>query len=49
MWLFVVAWPAAAGYLLAEDIALVDLTENTPSELVFGAPTRRLHPHPREE
>lgn len=43
MWLYVVAWPASAGYMLAEEIAIHDLAESLPSELVFGAPSRRLH------
>src|SRR5687768_2045625 len=44
MWLYAVTWPASAGYLLAEDILLHDLTESIPTELVFGAPSRRLRP-----
>jgi hypothetical protein len=44
MWLYVIAWPASAGYLLAEDIVLHDLADAVPSELVFGAPSRRLRP-----
>jgi hypothetical protein len=43
MWLYVIAWPAAAGYLLADGIELHDLAEAQPSELVFGAPSRRLY------
>jgi hypothetical protein len=43
MWLYAVAWPALAGYLFAEDLSLTDLTENTPSELIFGAPSPFLH------
>ncbi len=42
LWLYVVTWPAAAGYLLAESIELRDLVEARPSELVFGAPSLRL-------
>jgi hypothetical protein len=49
MWLYVITWPAQAGYLLAEEILLHDLTESIPSELVFGAPTRRLRPAAAEE
>jgi hypothetical protein len=45
MWLYAVAWPAAAGYLLAESIRLIDLVEALPSELLFGAPSRRLSPN----
>jgi hypothetical protein len=43
MWLYVVTWPAAAGYLLADGIELHDLVEAQPSELVFGAPSGRLY------
>jgi hypothetical protein len=44
-----IAWPAEAGYLLAEDIALTDLADGIPTELVFGAPSRQLSPHRRRE
>ncbi len=44
MWLYAITWPAQAGYVLAEEIQLHDLTESLPSELVFGAPSRRLRP-----
>jgi hypothetical protein len=44
MWLYVITWPASAGYVLAEQITLHDLVESQPSELVFGAPSQRLHP-----
>jgi hypothetical protein len=43
MWLYAITWPAAAGYLLAEDLVLHDLTEDVPSQLVFGAPSPYLH------
>ena len=43
MWLYAIAWPASAGYLLAEDVVLHDLTEWTPPELVYGAPSPYLH------
>ncbi len=48
MWLYVIAWPAPAGYFLADGIALHDLVDTQPSELVFGAPSLRLRPdvHP---
>ena len=49
LWLFAIAWPAQAGYLLAEDIQLHDLTESVPSELIFGAPSARLRPGPGKE
>lgn len=49
VWLFVLTWPAQAGYLLAEEIQLQDLAESAPAELVFGAPSTRLRPVAREE
>ncbi|WP_322112170.1 DUF6758 family protein [Paractinoplanes hotanensis] len=39
MWLYAVAWPASAGYFLAEHVVLHDLCEGVPSELVYGAPS----------
>jgi hypothetical protein len=45
LWLFVVGWPATAGYLLAEAISLIDLGDSAPQELVFGAPSARLSSH----
>jgi hypothetical protein len=49
LWLFAIAWPAQAGYLLAEDIHLHDLADSVPSELIFGAPSTRLRPAPPRE
>jgi hypothetical protein len=43
MWLYAVAWPASAGYLVADDLSLCDMAEVVPSELVFGAPSPYLH------
>lgn len=43
VWLYAVAWPAAAAYLLVEDLVLHDLVESVPGELVFGAPCPYLH------
>lgn len=43
VWLVVVAWPASAGYLLAEDLVLCDLIDWLPPELVYGALSVRLH------
>lgn len=43
MWLYAIAWPASAGYLLADEVVLHDLTEWTPPELVYGAPSPYLH------
>jgi hypothetical protein len=48
VWLVAVTWPAAAGYLLADDLVLRDLTEWLPPELVYGAFTPRLR-NPRIE
>lgn len=42
-WLYAVAWPASAGYILAEHVVLNDLTEWMPPELVYGAPCPHLH------
>ena len=44
VWLYAIAWPAPAGYLLAETIVLHDLAVSVPAELVFGAPSGRLRP-----
>jgi hypothetical protein len=43
MWLYAVAWPSSAGYLVAEDLSLCDLVELLPGQLVFGAPSPYLH------
>lgn len=43
LWLYTVAWPATAGYLLADQMVLRDLTDGVPSELAFGAPSPHLH------
>jgi hypothetical protein len=43
MWLYAVAWPASAGYFLAEHVVLHDLSEGIPPELVYGAPSPYLH------
>ena len=43
MWLYAIAWPASAGYLLAEDVVLHDLCDWLPPELVYGAPSPYLH------
>ncbi|MGA8114659.1 MAG: DUF6758 family protein [Actinocatenispora sp.] len=37
VWLYAVAFPAAAGYVLAEHVVLHDLTDSRPAELVYGA------------
>jgi hypothetical protein len=42
-WLYLVAWPARAGYLFAEDLTLVDLVDTLPGQLVYGAPSPYLH------
>lgn len=43
VWLYAVAWPASAGYVLAEHVTLHDLAEFVPNELVYGAPSPYLH------
>jgi len=43
MWLYAVAWPASAGYILADSVELHDLSEWVPPELVYGAPSPYLH------
>jgi hypothetical protein len=42
LWLYAIAWPADAGYLLAEPIELTDLNDWRPTELVYGAPSPQL-------
>jgi hypothetical protein len=37
IWLYAVAWPPDAGYVLSEHIVLHDLTEWLPTELAYGA------------
>jgi hypothetical protein len=44
MWLYVIAWPSGAGYLLADGITLHDCVDSLPAELVFGADSGRLRP-----
>jgi hypothetical protein len=39
LWLYAVAWPADAGYVLSEHIVLHDVTDWLPPELVYGAPS----------
>ncbi|WP_348775175.1 DUF6758 family protein [Solwaraspora sp. WMMD791] len=43
LWLYAVTWPADAGYLLAEDIVLRDLSEEVPPGMMYGAPSPYLH------
>ncbi|MBT8224924.1 MAG: hypothetical protein HKP61_11405 [Dactylosporangium sp.] len=43
LWLYVISWPAAAGFVLAEDLLLHDLGESVPTQLRFGAPSPYLH------
>ena len=45
-WVYAIAWPPAAGYLLADGISLHDLFEELPNELVYGADSGRLRPSP---
>lgn len=37
LWLYAVAHPATAGYVLAEHVVLHDLTDFRPAELMYGA------------
>jgi hypothetical protein len=37
LWLFVVAWPASAGWVLAEEWRLLDMATRRPGALVYGA------------
>jgi hypothetical protein len=46
MWLYAIAWPPAAAYLLLDGIKLHDLGDSVPAELVYGADSARLHPVP---
>jgi hypothetical protein len=39
LWLFLVAWPASAGYLFAEEWQLQDMATRRPGALVYGAPS----------
>ncbi|WP_390624257.1 DUF6758 family protein [Fodinicola feengrottensis] len=39
LWLWAVLWPAEAGYLLADNVELMDGRERLPGELVYGAPS----------
>ena len=43
LWLYAVAWPSSAGYLLAEHVALRDLSDGALPDLVYGAPSPYLH------
>jgi hypothetical protein len=43
MWLYSITWPPTAGYVLAENLALHDLSEDVPTQLVYGAPSPYLH------
>jgi hypothetical protein len=45
-WLWTVAWPAEAGYVLAEHLSLHDLREELPGILPFGAPSPYLRGNP---
>jgi hypothetical protein len=43
MWLYAVAWPASAGYFLAEHVVLNGLSDGVRRELVDGAPSPYRH------
>jgi hypothetical protein len=47
MWLYAIAWPATAAYLLIDGIRLEDLGDRLPTELVYGADSGRVRPVPR--
>lgn len=42
LWLYAIAWPPDAGYVLSEHIELQDLSDWLPPELVYGAPSPHL-------
>jgi hypothetical protein len=44
VWLWLVTWPASAAWLLAEDLALLDLRDRVHPDLPLGPPTDRLLP-----
>jgi hypothetical protein len=44
MWVYAIAWPPSAAYLLADGIRLLDLAGSLPGELVYGADSGRLRP-----
>jgi hypothetical protein len=46
MWLWAVAWPVEAGYVLAEHLVLQDLRDGMPGPLLFGAPSPYLRNTP---
>jgi hypothetical protein len=37
LWLWAVGWPEEAGWVLADHVELVDLRDEVPTELVYGA------------
>jgi hypothetical protein len=43
LWLWAILWPADAGYLFAEDVNLLDLREESPGPLIFGAPSPHIN------
>ena len=45
-WLYAVAWPAQAGYLLAEDVVLQDLSRLAAAGTGVRRAVPRLRPHP---
>jgi hypothetical protein len=47
MWLYAIAWPPAAAYLLLDGLRLIDVAdEGVPGELVYGADCGRVRPRP---
>lgn len=49
VWLVAVTWPATAGYLLADDLVLLDLAEWLPPEIAYGPRCARLEGVARNE
>jgi Family of unknown function (DUF6758) len=44
IWLYVIAWPPEAAYLLVDGLRLRDLVQARPGELLYGADSSRLRP-----
>jgi hypothetical protein len=49
MWLWAIAWPGAAGYVLAEHLVLQDCRDGLPGPLPFGALSPYLQGGPQKE
>jgi hypothetical protein len=44
VWLWLVMWPMSAGWLLAEEMELLDLRERLYPDLPLGPPSEHLLP-----